>query len=337
MYPSLATLLIWLIVPLSVSGQQSYAAVDGFVDQLAATTSTSISVDRLAHALTDAFPGERQKVRAIFYWVATNVSYDVKRYRSRKRGKSIKYRSQAELIRKQDRLLQKRIRRTLRRRAGICQDYAELFTALCTAAGISCETVNGQTKKSPYQIGRSRAGTNHAWNIVRVNGQRYPVDATWASGYTDRKVTRFTRSFDDAYFLADPGKFIYSHYPEFDRHQLLRIKVSKETYTQFPVVTSAYLAAPIASLSSNTELVADSLVCVRLGIRSAQETMTVRLTDRRGALPTETKHDDGEVRVCTPQSEVTPGPVQVLVSMNAHSPYIPVGTYLKRKPVIQSR
>lgn len=48
----------------------------------------------------------------------------------------------------------------------VCQGYAALFYALCKKAGL------------PVRIVTS---TNHAWNIVKLNGKWYNVDATWDS------------------------------------------------------------------------------------------------------------------------------------------------------------
>ena len=56
----------------------------------------------------------------------------------------------------------------------VCQGYAEAFKRLMNYAGISCDIVCGQTKGST---------TYHAWNILKLNGERenYHIDVTWDS------------------------------------------------------------------------------------------------------------------------------------------------------------
>ncbi|MBQ3599685.1 MAG: hypothetical protein II992_00580 [Lachnospiraceae bacterium] len=54
--------------------------------------------------------------------------------------------------------------------ATVCQGYALLFYKMCTEAGIPCRYVYGQ------------AGVNHAWNIVKIDGEWYHIDTTWDDG-----------------------------------------------------------------------------------------------------------------------------------------------------------
>jgi len=50
----------------------------------------------------------------------------------------------------------------------VCQGYALLVEQLMWDAGIPCRAITGVS-----------ASQNHAWNIVRLNGQWYYLDATW--------------------------------------------------------------------------------------------------------------------------------------------------------------
>lgn len=66
---------------------------------------------------------------------------------------------------------------------GVCQGYSEAFKLIANRMGFPCEVVSGfatgvstDTASIPAI---SESNTNHAWNIVRVNGQWYHVDATW--------------------------------------------------------------------------------------------------------------------------------------------------------------
>lgn len=53
---------------------------------------------------------------------------------------------------------------------GICTGYSSTFQLLMTLAGIECVTVPGT----------AHAGTDdHAWNLVKLDGEWYAVDTTW--------------------------------------------------------------------------------------------------------------------------------------------------------------
>ena len=66
---------------------------------------------------------------------------------------------------------------------GICLGYASTFQLFMDLLDIPCRTVNGT----------AHAGTaDHAWNLVRLDGEWYGVDVTWDDPTTHMKVTRET-------------------------------------------------------------------------------------------------------------------------------------------------
>ncbi len=50
---------------------------------------------------------------------------------------------------------------------GVCEAYANTFMALCCLSGIECHLATGKLD-----------GVNHAWNIVKIDGEYYNVDVT---------------------------------------------------------------------------------------------------------------------------------------------------------------
>ena len=56
---------------------------------------------------------------------------------------------------------------------GICEAYANLFTAICNKIGI----------ESSYCYSNE---IQHIWNMVKINGQWYHVDTTWNDSYAER-------------------------------------------------------------------------------------------------------------------------------------------------------
>jgi hypothetical protein len=116
--------------------------------------------------------------------------------------------------------------------------YSALFETMCRKAGIECETVAGFAKIAPEDIGQKQKQTNHSWNVVKLYGKWYLIDATWAAGDYNRK---YVKNFDDSYFLTDPKYLIYSHYPEDPKYQYLDTVVSMETFIKYPIVYSGLM------------------------------------------------------------------------------------------------
>jgi transglutaminase/protease-like cytokinesis protein 3 len=81
----------------------------------------------------------------------------------------------------------------------ICQGYAELFSALCNAAGIKNEIIIGEAKVSANNFG------SHAWNAVCIDKKWYLIDVTWG----------------ERYYLKSPKYFFHDHFPLINRWTLL--------------------------------------------------------------------------------------------------------------------
>lgn len=58
-------------------------------------------------------------------------------------------------------------------RSGVCLGYASAFQLLMELAGVECITV----------VGVGLSTEDHAWNMVRLNGEWYCADVTWDWGY----------------------------------------------------------------------------------------------------------------------------------------------------------
>ena len=93
-----------------------------------------------------------------------------------------------------DRVQQKftlRNNQTVAWKYGVCQNYSEIFQALCLQAGIPCEIV------SSYEM-------DHTWNRVMLWGQWYHLDATFDDpGPSPTRI--------QTYFLQTPEQMMRSH------------------------------------------------------------------------------------------------------------------------------
>ena len=105
---------------------------------------------------------------------------------------------------------------------GVCQGYALTYKKFCEIIGIECD----------YVFGWNRTAT-HAWNIVKLEGKCYLLDTTWDAG---REVGgAFNKNYITEYFLIEPEVFKYQHFPEYEKHQLLKTPVaSKEAFYALP-------------------------------------------------------------------------------------------------------
>lgn len=110
-------------------------------------------------ALDDA--SEYEKVKTIYNYVCNHVDYD---YAS---TDYLKYTAYAALCKGK----------------AVCQGYVVLFYRLCKEAGLSVRVITGTS-----------GGVNHAWNIVRINGKYYNLDATWDGQGTVTNAVYFLKN-----------------------------------------------------------------------------------------------------------------------------------------------
>lgn len=160
---------------------------------------------------------DSQKVSAIFRWITHHIAYDVIECHKKEEDRycAVKERKTdpdpavavcdynfavADMV--------------FKNRKAICDGYSRLLKVMCDIAGIECKMIRGCARNSSYPVTMYKGFVeNHAWNMVKINGTWRLLDATWASGFTDKKATIFTRSYDEAYYFPYPAVFAYSHYP----------------------------------------------------------------------------------------------------------------------------
>lgn len=150
----------------------------------------------LARFLASQYDDKAHKVYAIYRWITSNISYD---FISLREG-TINSSATAE--------------HAFIKGKAVCQGYAELFVIMAKAVGFNAKVVVGHASDDPrVQLISSREEyENHAWNIVRINGYWYPLDATWDTGYVNEELTDFTWNQEGwQYFLVAPETFGKDH------------------------------------------------------------------------------------------------------------------------------
>ncbi|KAK7465996.1 hypothetical protein BaRGS_00037433, partial [Batillaria attramentaria] len=164
-----------------------------------APASVTTSVQSLASYLTSQCHEDIHKVRAIFCWLAVNITYD-----TRSKSSGPRRPQDAESV--------------LRSRMAVCQGYAELCLALCNAVSVPCLLVQGFAKGVDHDfdsVYKEDTEINHAWNLVQIQGEWRPLDCTWGAGSMERGGN-FKREFTEHWFLTDPEDFLPTHFPYMD-------------------------------------------------------------------------------------------------------------------------
>lgn len=189
-----------------------YEAVDRHA--LAAPPVAERSVPALATYLTRPWKTDKEKVRALFRWMTDRIAYNAEDFLAGRPFGDVS----AEGV--------------LTSRKSVCEGYGNLFLKLAQAAGLEAVKLAGHSKGFSYRPGE-KVATNHAWNAVKIDGAWHLLDATWGAGYVDAKEG-FVKELDEHYFLTPPDHFVFNHFPEDPRWQLLDPPVPKETYAAWP-------------------------------------------------------------------------------------------------------
>jgi hypothetical protein len=198
-----------------------YAKTDAFVRSLGSLD--NLNVATIADTITRKLDAKKDKARAIFYWIANNISLDLKA-------------SKANDNRKTDPIL------VVQSRKATPLGFSTLVQEMCSMANIRCLTVDGYVKNYAEEINNPADEINHSWNVVQL-GQSpedwYYIDAAKASGYADKKYSTFTKEFTSGYFFADKTLFNLDHYPDNQAWQLGAGPKSLKEFYALPVISSA--------------------------------------------------------------------------------------------------
>jgi len=181
-------ILLMLIVQFSI-GQTTddYSVIDKKMDQI--PLSLTKTTDEIASFINSNFKTESEKIRAAFYWTATNISYDVE-----------------NMFQPKPQTKAEKINSALKTRKGVCMHYSEVFSDIANKLGIKTVVVSGYTK----QFGKI-ASLSHSWNVSTIDGKWYPFDVTWGAGYVKDMV--YYKKINNVYFKAAPADFLKTHMP----------------------------------------------------------------------------------------------------------------------------
>lgn len=151
---------------------------------------STTSIQEIANYIDANFKTDNEKIRAIFYWTASSISYDVANMFT------VNF----------EETTQDRIAKTLKTKKGICGDYAAIFNEIASTVGIKSVVISGYTK----QNGKI-ADLAHAWCAAKIDNKWFVFDPTWGSGSLTNG--KFVKKINNYYFKTEPSKIISSHIP----------------------------------------------------------------------------------------------------------------------------
>lgn len=131
--------------------------------------------------------------------------------------------------------------------------HAHVFYTMCCFAGLHCKVISGLAKGANHKIGQPMAPEEfqHWWNAVFIYGKWCLVDSYLATIPIINKTGtgELKYSFNENYFLVDPNKLIYTHFPEEPSWQLTSDIVTLDEFTLQPKITPHFLQFGLQTLS----------------------------------------------------------------------------------------
>jgi len=207
----------FLIVTLTLFCIQNSFALEKVNTELyqyakACPTESSKTINKLVSYLSKGGNSASQRVELFCYWIAENIAYDTQGYTTGKYSPTTTI---------------------LTTKKGVCQNYSELLKSMCTLAGIECHVIKGYSKGYGYTKNKVFQSTDHAWNIVQLDGKYSYIDLTWASGSvkTTNGSMRFVKTLNPAEIFAEPNYFAITHMPGDPRWQLRTNPITLKSFT----------------------------------------------------------------------------------------------------------
>jgi len=157
------------------------------------------STSGIAEYINSNYKTDLQKVQGIYSWVTSNIRYD------KDSANHINLGPDPEA----------KVTVALRRRRGVCENYAAIFNEICTKCGLTSFVINGYTKQGGF-IDK----TGHAWCAVMVDNKWNLFDPTWDAGTSEHYQ----------FFMMPPSEFIETHMPFDPIWQLLDHPISNKQF-----------------------------------------------------------------------------------------------------------
>ena len=199
----LAALIGCLVLVLPFAKSQSWNSSNAGRSVVWLPDSVTHSSATLAAFIQSAYKTRNEQLQAIYNWVAGNIKYDD--------DSSYYFNWSVDEATK--------VAATLRRRKGVCENFAALFTDLANKLGVPSYVVHG------YSTISGDKNVAHSWSAVLLDNDWHLCDPTWDAG--------FTTSYE--YYLTSPEIFVQTHIPFDPIWQLLEKPVGYKEGSKNPI------------------------------------------------------------------------------------------------------
>ncbi|MEM6726153.1 MAG: transglutaminase domain-containing protein, partial [Bacteroidota bacterium] len=181
------------------------------------------NLKEMAQHLASVGNTDREKARAIYVWLTKNIRYDDDAYNSEQSGAY-------------------KAKDVFRERTAVCEGFSNLFLAMGEEVGLEIKKVIGYSKGASYVPGSRLEESDHAWNIIKIDGAWRVFDATWGEGGGDFVTGQLVskKEFNDYWFNVDPYEAIFNHFPEDESLTFVEPAISLFDYEQLPYIRSAF-------------------------------------------------------------------------------------------------
>lgn len=242
--------LLLILLSSNYSFSQKYNGVDSIVLKYPKHFETP---QQLADQITTDFTSEYDKARAVYTWMALNISYDVKTLLKPKPLKKITFKTQLEKDLKLQEIKNVIIKNVFKKHLAVCSGYSLLFNHLATLTGLKSDIVEGMAKVTPADIGRKKLIINHAWNSVMIDGSWRLIDVTWGAGYTANKQGLWVKEFSPFYFDMPSKIFFTKHLPT--SRVWLNKSIDEESFLKAPLLYDEYIDEDYEILEPKTGII----------------------------------------------------------------------------------
>ncbi len=215
----------------------------------------SVYPEDIADAVTEGISDPREKAEAIFEWIAKNIRYEVKMYDDFKTGERDKVRGKRIKRSEMEEHNADKVTRTLKKRNGICEDYALVYKAIAEEANLEVRILKGWIRNDPSKL-RS-TGMKHKWCSVKIGDEWLHLDPTWAAGFVDEHNDFVFDYEETSYLFPDKAQMKYTHFPKDDKGWIRdsMFMATKEEFKAQPIVGKGFFLNKVTKLSPNATLI----------------------------------------------------------------------------------
>ncbi|MCX6258455.1 MAG: hypothetical protein NTW49_11255 [Bacteroidia bacterium] len=202
-------ILIFIFTTQTIYAQKKTVNEFSTIDTKALQLPDSLTktTDDIAAYIIANFQTDKDKSRAIFIWVASNIQYDIDNMFA------INFYEKKE----------DKISKPLKTRKGICENFASLLTDICIKSGLKSYLIEGYTKQNGFTD-----YIPHAWSAVLIDSSWFLFDPTWGSGYINGG--KFYKKINNDYYKVNPSSLIKSHIPFDYLWQFLNYPVTNQEF-----------------------------------------------------------------------------------------------------------